>query len=233
MKSAERCVLVFLKFPAPGMVKSRLSESLGEELVLSLYRNFCLDLLDTLRKGSYTFKIYFHPPESRGRICSWLGEDFPLEPQRGNDLGERMKNAFVQTFSEGFSSVVLIGSDLPDLPNTVLHEALDLENHDAVIGPALDGGYYLIGFKKNTFLPGAFKQIPWSTERVFAATTEIFEKNNCRVHVLRKWGDVDKIEDLRSLVERNRHTEFSKSRTMVFLLKSDKTKSFVIRDEKR
>ncbi len=219
MKFAERCILLFLKSPVTGRVKSRLSRRLGEEKVLSLYKNFCLDLMDTLRKGSYSVKIYFHPPESREDISSWLGEDFVFEPQKGSDLGERMENAFVKSFLAGFSRVVLIGSDLPDLPNEILEEALQMENHDTAIGPALDGGYYLIGFKNATFLPAVFRGIPWSTDGVLDATLDILNRNNYKVRILRKWRDMDRIEDLRSLINRNKDTEFAKSRTMTFLLK--------------
>lgn len=218
MKPDERCVLVFLKSPDPGVVKSRLSPEIAEEVVAPLYKAFCHDLLATLRKGSYAFKIFFHPPEAGEKISSWLGKDFACEPQRGKDLGERMKNAFLQTFSEGFLRVVLIGSDLPDLTNEVLHKAFELESHDAVLGPALDGGYYLIGFKNNTFLPEIFEGIPWSTDTVFAKTMEILGKKNYRVRTLQGWRDIDTIEDIKSLVLRNRTTDFATSRTMIFIL---------------
>lgn len=216
----DRCVLIFLKSPDAGLVKSRLSRDIDEAAVLSLYKNFGLDLLETLRKGRYAFEFFFYPQESEEKISNWLGEDFSYEPQQGHDLGERMKNAFVRSFSEGFPRVVLIGGDIPDLTNKVLHDAFELESHDAVIGPAFDGGYYLIGFKNDTFLPEIFEEMPWGTDAVFARTMEIFKKNNYRVRILPKWRDVDRIEDLRALVDKNRHTEFANSRTMTFISKN-------------
>jgi rSAM/selenodomain-associated transferase 1 len=218
--SAQRCVLIFLKSPDPGMVKSRLSRDIGAETVLSLYKNFCLDLLETLRRGRHAFKIFFYPPESEERIAEWLGRDCSYVPQRGSDLGERMKNAFILTFAEGFSRVLLIGSDIPDLPNTILHEAFGFESYDAVIGPAFDGGYYLIGFKNNTFLPEIFEGIPWGADGVFKKTMERFRMSRCKVHLLPTWRDVDTSDDLRALVEKNRDTEFADSRTMAFISKN-------------
>jgi rSAM/selenodomain-associated transferase 1 len=218
--SIEKCVLMFVKSPDAGLVKTRLSCDIDEKAVLSLYRNFGLDLLETLRRGKYAFKIIFTPSEAEEKISGWLGKDVSYEPQRGNDLGERMKNAFSNAFLEGFTRVLLIGSDSPDLPDIILHDAFGLDSHDAVIGPAFDGGYYLIGFKNSTFLPEIFAEISWSTDTVFARTMEIFKKNRYRVSLLPKWRDVDSIEDLRALAERNRHTDFAGSKTMDFIAKN-------------
>ena len=199
------------------MVKSRLSRDIGAETALSLYKNFCLDLLETLRRGRHAFKVFFYPPESGKRIAEWLGQDCSYAPQRGGDLGERMKNAFHLAFAEGFSRVLLIGSDIPDLPNSILREAFGFNGSDAVIGPAFDGGYYLIGFKEDSFLPEVFDGIPWGTDEVFKRTMERFRKGGCKVRILPTWRDVDRFEDLRALAERNRDTEFADSRTMAFI----------------
>ena len=218
--SIERCVLMFVKSPDAGWVKTRLSRDIDEKAVLSLYRNFGIDLLETLRRGKYTFKIIFTPPEAEDKISAWLGKDCSYEPQRGNDLGERMKNAFSNAFLEGFTRVLLIGSDIPDLPDMILHDAFELDSHDAVIGPAFDGGYYLIGFKNNTFLPEIFAEISWSTDAVFARTMEIFNMSRYKVNILPKWRDVDSIEDLHALADRNRYTDFAGSNTMDFIAKN-------------
>ena len=213
-----KCILVFVKFPETGKVKARLSKYLDEDAVCSLYKIFVLDLLDTLKKGSYTFRVCFYPPEAEEKVADWLGRDLFYTPQAGKDLGERMKNAFIDIFSQGYSEVLLIGSDLPDLPGRILEEAFEgLKNNEAVVGPAFDGGYYLIGFRKDTFLAGIFQGIHWGTDTVFAKTMEIFNRNNYRIHVLTKWRDVDRIEDLKALFDRNSNTEFSGSRTMIFL----------------
>jgi rSAM/selenodomain-associated transferase 1 len=213
-----KCILVFVKLPETGKVKARLSRDLDEDTVCSLYNFFVLDLLDTLKKGSHTFRICFYPPETEEKVADWLGKDLLYMPQAGRDLGQRMKNAFIKIFSQGYSEVLLIGSDIPDLAGPVTDEAFDgLKNNEAVVGPAFDGGYYLIGFKKETFLPEIFQGIHWGTDTVFAKTMEIFKRIKYRVHVLTEWRDVDRIEDLKALFDKNRNTEFSGSRTMIFL----------------
>jgi hypothetical protein len=122
--------------------------------------------------------------------------------QQGEDLGERMKNGFVEAFAMDFKRVVLIGSDIPDLSLELIDEAFtSLREKDAVIGPSLDGGYYLIGFKNKTFSSQVFKGIPWSTERIFEQTTKILEREGLTVHFLKPLRDIDTIEDLRNLYE--------------------------------
>ena len=129
-----------------------------------------------------------------------------------------MKNCFQRCFADGFSSVAIIGSDIPDLPPEVFGESFAaLESRGAVIGPAADGGYYLIGFREETFVPEVFEGIAWSTEGVFAETLERLIRAGVGVHLLPSRRDVDTPEDLRDLVRRNRNTPFARSRTMAWL----------------
>ena len=217
MTTENRCIIIFVRYPEKGAVKSRLAPVLGEELVVSLYEAFVSDLLATLERSGYPFRIAFTPAEREGDIFRCFGrhEGFP---QAGTDLGERMKNAFQRCFSDGFTSVVLIGSDIPDLPPEIFAEAFAaLDNSGAVIGPAADGGYYLIGFRKETFVPEVFGGIAWSTGTVFAETVARLERARVGVHRLPLWRDVDTPEDLRDLVRRHRDTPFARSRTMAFL----------------
>lgn len=214
------CILMFVKYPERGKVKSRLSISLDVNKVLNLYKSFVLDLIDTLKKGKYYFKIFFYPQMAKEEISAWLGEEYSYKPQTGKDLGEKMMNAFKQTFEEGFQKVLIIGSDCPDLTNTVLHEAFEsLKTHDAVIGPSFDGGYYLIGFKKKTFLPDIFEELEWGASTVFKKTMATLKKNGYAVHILQKWRDIDRIKDLLCLfhVHRNKNTTFANSRTLSLL----------------
>jgi uncharacterized protein len=212
-----RCVLVFIKFPEKGKVKSRLSPAFDTDMVLSLYECFVFDLLETLRKGMYSLKICFYPPDAYETIVSWIGKGYAYLPQRGNDLGERMKNAFLDAFSEEFSEVVLIGSDIPDLTVRVLHEAFAFDLYDASIGPAFDGGYYLIGFQRKTFLPEIFQGIKWGTDTVLKQTMDQLKNSQHTVRVLPVRNDIDRPEDVHDLYARNRNTEFAASRTMRFL----------------
>jgi hypothetical protein len=133
-----------------------------------------------------------------------------------------MKNAFADCFSEGFKSIVLIGSDFPDLPLKIIKDAFALLDSpsDTVIGPAADGGYYLIGLKAETFLPDIFSELLWSTSSVFAETVKILQACGKRTEILPEWQDVDTRDDLINLVERNKSTAFARSQTMKYLLAS-------------
>ena len=208
-------VILFVRSPEKGKVKSRLAASIGGKVALEIYKGFVLDIVETLKEGPYPFRIFFYPGSSGERVVKWLGKDFVYVPQRGAGIGKRMENAFVQSFSMGVERAVLIGSDIPDLPNSVIHRAFSsLDKSDAVLGPASDGGYYLIGFKKASFLPDVFHGIPWSTSSVYRETIEVFRLSKYRVHILRHWNDVDTLDDLRALVTRNQDTDFRASRSM-------------------
>ena len=210
--------LLFIKAPVRGQVKSRLAAVIGDETALELYKNFILDIIDTVKKTGYPFSICYYPPDAGAEVSSWLAGQYRTMPQQGGDLGERMENAFIRCFSEGFERAVLIGSDLPDLTPAVLLEAMaSLAENDVVIGPASDGGYYLIGFRKHTLMPRVFRGISWSTKTVFQETMAILQNSALSIHQSPKWNDVDTIEDLRALCKRNKGAEFDKSRTMTYL----------------
>jgi glycosyltransferase A (GT-A) superfamily protein (DUF2064 family) len=111
-----------------------------------------------------------------------------------------MKNSFVEAFKMGSKRVVLIGSDIPDLPLEFIEEAFSsLKKEDAVIGPAYDGGYYLIGFKEKTFSPKAFDGMAWGTETVFNETMKVLKGLRQKIHTLPYQKDIDTIEDLKHL----------------------------------
>jgi len=217
-------ILLFIKAPVKGQVKTRLAAILGDDAALDLYRRFVLDILDTLDLTGIPVRICYSPAESGNSVSRWMGPERQYQPQEGADVGERMKNAFQQAFSGGASRVVLIGSDIPDLPAQILNEALaGLVTHDAVIGPARDGGYYLIGFRAGTFFPAVFQNIPWSTGAVFERTMAAFDRGSKQVHVLPTWQDVDTIDDLKDLATRGRRSAFRSTRTMSYLAKIEHT----------
>ena len=213
-------ILFFIKYPEPGEVKTRLAETIGSEKAVQLYRNFILDLLAKLESTRLHFAICFYPEQKKALLMEWLGEGYEYIPQKGVDLGERMAAAFLDAFAGGYRRVILMGGDFPDLPRPFFEKALGaLNTHDAVIGPAIDGGYYLIGFNQETFFRQAFEGIHWSTEGVFRQTLSILKAYRRRVYVLPAWNDIDTIEDLRHLIERSEDSGFTSSRTMSFLSK--------------
>lgn len=219
----KECVLLFVKSPEKGMVKSRLAKDIDEDIVLSLYRLFVLDLLKTLGETGYPLKICFFPPDAFGKVSAWLGKGYAYMPQDGKDLGERMKNAFLETFSRGFTRVLLIGSDIPDLTRTTVDEAFDLEHFDAVIGPSYDGGYYLIGFKQSAFTSAVFKNIEWGSDMVFRETMALLLGKQYAVRVLPEKRDIDRLEDLLAFAEHNRGTGPADSETMLYIRKNFKS----------
>jgi len=214
-----RGLIIFIKYPQPGQVKSRLAKDFDSDFAAGLYKAFVLDILECAVNGDWQLRIYFDPPEKEAEIKKLFGNDHEYRPQRGADLGTRMKNAFADCFSEGFKSVVLIGSDFPDLHLKIIEDAFALldSSSDAVIGPAVDGGYYLIGLKTEMFLPDIFFGLPWSTVSVFSETVKILKTCGQRTEILQEWHDVDTRDDLINLVERNKSTTFAHSRTMKYL----------------
>ncbi len=201
--STEKCVILFVKCPKPGQVKTRLNPEITEEQSANLYTEFIRDTLDTLHDLNLPVEIFTNQIPGEGcKALNFLQQELHL--QSGNNLGERMKNAFIQVFSAGYTDVIIIGSDLPDLPGNEIVEAFQaLQVKDAVIGPSQDGGYYLLGFKQNTLMHSVFYDIPWSTGSVYRDTIRELESRAYDTYVLKTLNDVDDIEDLRDFIRRN------------------------------
>jgi len=181
---------------------------MGDERAMKLYKRFLLEILSTLNRGTFLFYLCFYPENSLNDFKDWLGDDYLYMPQKGENLGERMKNGFVEAFSMHFKRVVLIGSDIPELPIEYIQEAFQsLKEKDVVIGPSIDGGYYLIGFKEKTFSPQVFEGIPWSTNRVFEETMKVLKKEKLTFHTLQSLRDIDTIEDLKNLPGRSTNSK--------------------------
>jgi len=216
--TAQKRILLFLKYPERGTVKSRLAVSLSDATAAELYKCFVLDTLAVVKQTGIPVTICFYPPGARAGCLRWLGTGFTYREQRGHDLGRRMKNSFREAYEEGYHQVMILGTDSPDLPGAIITEAFTaLTTGDCVIGPAADGGYYLIGFKKDCFLDTAFDTISWSTGAVFEQTMGILNNAGLNVHVLPVWNDVDTADDLAALIARNGQTAFCRSHTCAFL----------------
>jgi len=216
--SDEDRLIVFVKLPMEGSVKTRLAQTVGPETAVLLYRCFVSDTLALIRRSGYSALIGFHPPNAHNAVKDWLGEGLEYFPQEGNDLGERMFAAFQKAFL-CCTRAVLVGSDCPDLPIDFLYEAFEyLKTHDAVLGPAVDGGYYLIGFSARGILEAPFKGIQWESPGVFKDTMTVLRKNRLKVHVLPSWNDVDEYDDLKALFARQKALPPNRLTTIDFLL---------------
>jgi uncharacterized protein len=217
-----RCLMVFVRHPEPGLVKTRLARAHGDSFAAELYGYFVDDLIEALEQGSHRLKLLFTPAGKGREVRQRFGGRFVYTPQEGNGLGERMENAFHRCFLKGFGTAILVGSDVPDLTAEVVGEAFRaLENdHDAVLGPACDGGYYLIGFRAAAFDAAVFREMPWGEDNVFEKTLDRLRARGYRIHLAPAWRDIDTEEDLAALRARHAHGAFSRSRTMAFLQKS-------------
>jgi rSAM/selenodomain-associated transferase 1 len=210
--SEEACAILMVKYPMRGQVKSRLARDIGDNHAMVLYKLFVEDMVKTLREADIFFRVAYAPESAFKLFREWLGEESHYLPQIGDGLGQRLMSAFEGAFAMGADRAVALGSDAPDLPASIVSEALGkTEEFDSVIGPCLDGGYYLIGFRRDTFLQEIFNNVEWSTARIFRETMDILHRGGLSVHVLPAWRDIDEVEDLRDLYRRNRGTSALKS----------------------
>lgn len=192
-------VAAFLKSPRPGRVKTRLARRLGAEAAASLYRSFLRDTLEWLARFPARRRFLYYSPAGAARECARLapGEAFELRPQSTGSLGRRLERAFEELLDDG-SRVVVLGTDCPLLGSAELRLAFDaLRQSDLVLGPAFDGGYYLIGLRRAQ--PELLRGIPWSTPDVLRATLERATDLGLSWAQLAPLGDVDTVGDLRRL----------------------------------
>ena len=195
-----RALVVVGKAPQPGATKTRLCPPLLPAQAARLYEAFLRDALETGQSLGWDRVTLIYPPTTGARaiLTRIVPAHVHLHAQDGRGLGEALSGAFVHHASNGFDRVVLIGSDNPTLPAALIKGASDaLDVHDVVIGPAADGGYYLIGMDRP--LPVLFDRITWSTSLVYNETIERAHENGLSVASLPEWYDVDTFEDLARL----------------------------------
>ncbi len=191
---------LFAKHPQPGRVKTRLAEDLGKDSAADLYAAFLDDLLQRFRATGDRRVVGFAPNETESRqyFQQRCGNHFALWPQPDGDLGMRMAAFFADAFANGAARVVLIGSDSPTLPWEIVQQAFHrLAESACVIGPATDGGYYLIGMRR--LIPELFRDIAWSKPGVLQQTVTRLQEARLLPSVLPVWYDVDSLDDLQFL----------------------------------
>lgn len=198
---------MFAKYWAPGAVKSRLAVSLGNEAASRLYQQFVQVLVTRFADFSATRIIAYSPEEQRAAFEAIAGSAWTLQPQGEGDLGTRMARFFTHACGSNERPVVLIGSDSPTLPRSAVSLALNaLQGHDVVLGPAHDGGYYLIGMRR--VWPELFTDnIVWSSTTVLEQTLVNLRQAGVSYHLLPAWYDVDDLADLQRLMQELREEE--------------------------
>jgi rSAM/selenodomain-associated transferase 1 len=193
-------ILYFVKYPEAGKVKTRLAKSVGRERAAELYRHLAEDNLSKigpLKDEGKAVWILFDPPEAEGLFRAWLGHDHEFRPQAAGGLGERLWSAFQEAFEKGAARVIAVGSDTIGLDAAILREAsARLAEVEIVLGPALDGGYYLIGSSRPR--ESLFKEIPWSTNAVLDRTLAVIRRENLSYGLLAGREDLDRAENLKS-----------------------------------
>jgi uncharacterized protein len=187
-------LMLFVRNPELGKVKTRLAASVGPETALDIYLHLLRHTRDITQHLPCDKVVYYSDKIEQDDL--WPNAQYRKKLQQANgDLGNKMEMAFEVAFAEGYTSVVIIGSDCPQLSSEIINQAFEeLKTHEVVIGPALDGGYYLLGMKH--LHPEFFHNKRWSTEHVFPDTLHDIERLHLSHTLLPYLSDIDRLEDL-------------------------------------
>jgi hypothetical protein len=192
-------IALFAKQPIPGQVKTRLTPPLSPDQACRLYQVALQEMVERFLAAGLPLVLCY-----AGR-CDWFSKAFPGLPlfeQVGDGLGVRMSNAVQALFAAGAGPVLLAGSDSPDLPLSLVDEALvQLQTRDVVTVPCRDGGYAMVGLRRPT--TELFAEIPWSTSRVLEATRQQSQFLGLTYYETAYWHDIDELADLQQLVARS------------------------------
>ncbi len=203
-KKAQNHLGLFAKFWQPGRVKTRLAVSIGDQKACDLYFAFLNHLIRKLQAVGTDRRLVYSPPERETGFQKITPESWGLYPQSGGCLGTRMQSFFFDQFElakrheDLVSKVVIIGADCPQIkPATVEQAFADLDESPVVIGPSVDGGYYLLGMREMCF--DIFREIQWSTPTVLAATIAQLQRQGINFAMLEPLEDVDELNSLLAL----------------------------------
>ena len=187
-------LLIFTRNPELGKCKTRLAAKIGDTAALDIYK-FLLNRTVAFTQGLECSKLVYYSEEIWENDV-WNNQIYQKGLQEGKDLGKRMENAFAQGFNSGFKKIIIIGSDMYDLSQADLEKAFStLDSHDYVIGPAEDGGYYLLGMK--SIQQTLFQDKEWGTASVLSDTLKNLEKES--LFLLPEKNDVDHYEDIKNI----------------------------------
>jgi len=191
--NTKKALIIFAKNPVPGKVKTRLAADIGNEMAFEIYLKLLYRSYANT-KNIICDKFLFLSDRKDEDL---FDENFIQYLQKGNGLGEKMKNAFNEILKNGYGKIIIIGTDCPELDENILSDAFEkLNENDFVIGPANDGGYYLLGLKsKADYL---FEEIEWSTEKVLKQTIDKIESEHKSYFLLKELIDIDDNSDLDS-----------------------------------
>ncbi len=190
-------LIVFTRLPSPGATKTRLIPAIGPLQAAELQRRMTERTIATARQLNDVCMEVRYAGGTELKMRDWLGGGLMYRPQCGGDLGQRMECAFDDALDEGCERIVIVGSDCPALTSRRMGEAFDaLSESDVVLGPSIDGGYYLIGLRRSAAL---FEGVEWGTDSVLASTLKKAESLGLSVKQLGELADIDRPEDLAQL----------------------------------
>ena len=206
----DKALIIFVRYPEPGKVKTRLAESTNGDFACDVYKIFTQNIFGEISSLKYFNNYVFYTEEKdKDKIIKWTNNEFVCFPQQGNDLGERMLNAFRIVFNQQNQKAIIIGTDIPDLSKEIISEAVDvLDENDIVIGPSYDGGYYLLGMKK--IYKYLFENIEWSSNSVFGSTIDKAKSTNLKVKELQLLRDIDTKKGLDNWLSETNNTELKR-----------------------
>jgi len=198
LRPMNQTLLIFSRYPEPGTTKTRLIPTLGARAAAELQRDMTHHTLNIARQWAshphQHIRVCFAGGDTQ-QMAACFGDDMDYLPQEDGDLGQRLHKAFQRAATENANAIVAIGTDCPQIDAATLQSAFNrLQQYDVVIGPAIDGGYYLIGLSKP--VAALFKHIDWGSERVLAQTQDILNREGLRAAFLEEKEDVDEPEDL-------------------------------------
>jgi len=191
-------LIVFVKAPRPGTVKTRIARTAGAERACAIYRELVATVLQKFAsiRGA---QLRFAPDDAPEEIKPWLRNDWVAAPQGTGDLGERLQRAFAESFAGGAERVVIVGSDCPEVKSGDIRAAWkELKSNDLVLGPAIDGGYWLIGLRAPH--PELFRAVTWSSDQVLGQTLAQAKSIGLRAQLLRILSDIDTEADWNAYV---------------------------------
>lgn len=200
LPSSPACVLVFARYPTPGQAKTRLIPALGPAGAAQLYQHLAERVIAQVRALPSPVEIaLWYSGATAATMQAWLGDDLIFCPQPEGDLGHRLSTAMDWAFAQGYEAALVIGTDCPDLDTVILNQSLEAlaAGADLVLGPAQDGGYYLLGLTSPQ--PALFEGIAWSTAAVLAQTLAQAERLHLTPTYLPTLTDMDTPEDLAHL----------------------------------
>jgi hypothetical protein len=194
-------IIVFTRYPVPGMAKTRLIPLLGAERAATLQAQLTEQVVTIVKHFSESCNVPIEIRYDGGSellMSQWLGSDLVYRRQKGVGLGVKMHRAFQEAFEEGCARVIVVGADVLGLNKPILQASVDLlDDHDLVLGPANDGGYYLLGLREPQ--PAIFENISWGSSNVLTETVERAGELDLNVGFVQTLDDVDRPEDILKL----------------------------------